>query len=597
MRRGFVAVVAVLATLVPWVVVPAARALPALPVLGAAPLDVSDAVGHLAPAGRVLEVALPAGTTAVGLTWSGDVPAVALRTRGPAGWSGWVEVEDEADHGDGTADARAGAGPVWSGPGTSALQLRLPTGSRAVDLAVHALPADPGDAVLPGATASAPLPAAARPVPTRTVRPRSAWGSPGWSYRACPSGPTATRPVEAVVVHHTVTSTSYGPDQVDDALRAIHAFHTRTRGWCDIAYNLVVDRFGRAWEGRTGPLVAPIRGGHARGFNTATTGVALLGDFHAHGVPAAARDAVSLLAAWRAAGGDFDPRGSLRRTSGGSTSIPRGTTVVLPRILGHGDVSSSSCPGRHARALLPEIRDGAARALDPPPAFRLPGGRVPLVGDWTGDGPGAATWTGGTFELQDGLVGGAPDAVVRFGLPGDVPVAGDWDGDGVDTVGVWRDGALHLLTANRTPGPLQLLSGERTVRPLVPDGFPVDRALPLVGDWDGDGVDEPGLVADGDVVLHADSGGTRILHRTRPGRAGDVAVVGDFDVDGRDDVALVRDGVLYAPGAGGRFDLRAVHDVGGAVLVTTVDWSGLGLPTLLSVGPDGRWDPTTPAGR
>ena len=35
-------------------------------------------------------------------------------------------------------------------------------------------------------------------------------------------------------------------------LRGIQSFHQNTNGWCDIAYNFIVDRFGRIWEARAG---------------------------------------------------------------------------------------------------------------------------------------------------------------------------------------------------------------------------------------------------------------------------------------------------------------------------------------------------------
>ena len=61
-------------------------------------------------------------------------------------------------------------------------------------------------------------------------------------------------------------------------IRADYAYHVRGRGWSDLGYNLLVDRFGRVWEGRHGGLGRATIGAHAQGFNTGTLGVSMLGD-------------------------------------------------------------------------------------------------------------------------------------------------------------------------------------------------------------------------------------------------------------------------------------------------------------------------------
>lgn len=604
MWRGIRSFLAVLAVAIPgFVVIPDVEAGPAIPVVG-----LSAAVpdrGHVLPVGTPVGVDLPGDTQAVGLTWDGADVGLRLRSLGPAGWSPWVGLEDEADHGDGHHGAgvvRHAAGPVWTGPDTVAVEI-VATGNPPVDLAVHAdTPADatptgpiPASAALADAPQLAGTPGGSG---TRTILPTSAWGSPGWSYANCPRGPTATRPVDAVIVHHTATTTAYAAHEVDDVLRSIHRFHTRTRGWCDIAYNVLVDRFGRVWEGRTGGASLPIRGGHARGFNTATTGVALLGDFDSHGVPDVAVEAVSLITAWKAAANDFDPAGSVERVSGGSTSVPRGRHVIIGRVSGHRDVGSSTCPGRHGHGMLHDVRRRARERLRAPTPFAFGGhlGDVPLTGDWTGDGPGAGVRRGAAFHLRHQLGGGPADTVVQLGLPGDRPVVGDWDGDGIDTVGVERDGEFHLLDRNRTPTGIGIVDGDRTIRPHVPAGYPLDRAVPLAGDWDGDGVDTLGYAADGEILLFDDPAGRHVARRYRIGRAGDRAVVTDWEGDGTDDVGLVRDGVHYAPLAGDHRMLRPVHRLPGGHRAFVVDWSGLGLPTLLTVTAAGDWDPTTPIG-
>ena len=65
-----------------------------------------------------------------------------------------------------------------------------------------------------------------------------------------------------------------------------------------------------------------------------------------------------------------------------------------------------------------------------------------------------------------------------------VPVAGDWDGNGTDTPGLFEDGRWCITN--------QLKMGDVCIEQTW--GAPGD--LPLVGDWDGDGVDTPGTYRD-----------------------------------------------------------------------------------------------------
>ncbi|MEC8344957.1 MAG: fibrinogen-binding protein, partial [Planctomycetota bacterium] len=77
----------------------------------------------------------------------------------------------------------------------------------------------------------------------------------------------------------------------------------------------------------------------------------------------------------------------------------------------------------------------------------------------------------------------AEDSKVRFGQPGDVPVVGDWNGDGVEQLGIYRDG-LWVLDLN----------GNREID-ATDKVFEMGGAedVPMAGDFDGDGVDEASL--------------------------------------------------------------------------------------------------------
>ncbi len=84
---------------------------------------------------------------------------------------------------------------------------------------------------------------------------------------------------------------------------------------------------------------------------------------------------------------------------------------------------------------------------------------------------------------------------------------------------------------------------------LLSPGFTVSfsrlggrSAQPLVGDWDGDGRDEPGWYRNGRAALQMSRGGSTWVTRFTYGQAGDVAVAGDWDRDGDDDLGVFRGG-------------------------------------------------------
>lgn len=73
---------------------------------------------------------------------------------------------------------------------------------------------------------------------------RAQWGA-NESDR-CP--PVYNRDVRAGVVHHTAGSNNYSPYDSAAIIRAIYAYHTKTLKWCDIAYNVLVDKYGQIFE-------------------------------------------------------------------------------------------------------------------------------------------------------------------------------------------------------------------------------------------------------------------------------------------------------------------------------------------------------------
>ena len=75
-----------------------------------------------------------------------------------------------------------------------------------------------------------------------------------------------------------------------------------------------------------------------------------------------------------------------------------------------------------------------------------------------------------------------------FGAANDTPVVGDWNGDGVDEIGVFRSSANTFYFA------VPAVDGRDTVESVA---YPAIRHLPVVGDWDSNGTDSEGVVTIG----------------------------------------------------------------------------------------------------
>ncbi len=131
-----------------------------------------------------------------------------------------------------------------------------------------------------------------------------------------------------------------------------------------------------------------------------------------------------------------------------------------------------------------------------------------------------------------------------FGDPGDLPMLGDWDCDGVETPGLYRqtDGFVYLRNSNT--------SGIAHIRFFF--GDPGD--VPLAGDFDGDGCDTVSIYRPGESTVYVinelgqNEGGLGAAdHAYTFGNPGDKPFVGDFDGDGIDTVGLHREstGLVY----------------------------------------------------
>ncbi|HEV2685444.1 MAG TPA: peptidoglycan recognition protein, partial [Actinomycetota bacterium] len=158
-------------------------------------------------------------------------------------------------------------------------------------------------------------------------------------------------------IHHTDTTNSYTKSQSAGIVRGIYAYHTNSRGYCDIGYNFIVDKYGQIFEGRSGGITNNVIGAHTGGYNYESFGVSLLGQYSAAKPTTAMLNALTYLLAWRLDIGHVPATGLVYMTTGsGNDHTKAGTVVRLNRIAGHRDVSYTNCPGNNVYSLMTWIR-------------------------------------------------------------------------------------------------------------------------------------------------------------------------------------------------------------------------------------------------
>ncbi len=230
---------------------------------------------------------------------------------------------------------------------------------------------------------------------------RHAWARGGERPKVAPSYGT----VQLAFVHHTENPDGYSAAEVPAMLRSIYQYHRYGRGWNDIGYNFVIDRFGRIFEARAGGIDEPVIGAQAGGYNAYSTGIAILGTYSAQQISPPARTALEHLLAWKLSlhGAPLQGSVTVRVTSDGAvySRFPAHTPVSLPRVAGHRDADSTDCPGDALYAELQAVRHASARllTLGGRATLRL---QIPEVG-------GAQTALAGSLRLPDGTpLAGAP---------------------------------------------------------------------------------------------------------------------------------------------------------------------------------------------
>lgn len=341
----------------------------------------------------VTHIAREAPIKMVAFTWERPVDVdLKLRAKNPDGkWGPWTVLEQISRGQAPSAKNPVGTEPVWVGDarevqvaaskdglaipaaetqGGDLAQLAVGTASTVVtELATVALNALKATLISPesllglGSSLLSPLTGGPQ------VVARQAWGADE-SIRC--SQPVYSPQMRGAIVHHTAGSNDYTPQQSAEIVRGIYAYHARSLNWCDIGYNVLIDKYGQIFEGAFGGLDRNVEGTHTGGFNKETLGVSMIGNLEEVPPTAAMVSATGKFLRWRLGKAGLNPAGTATLTSEGfaGTKFAAGTQSNLPVISGHRDYNSTSCPGVHGYAALTAIRalaGGAPPAPEPTP--------------------------------------------------------------------------------------------------------------------------------------------------------------------------------------------------------------------------------------
>jgi hypothetical protein len=570
----------------------------------------------------------------VGVTWAHGIRipetrlTVSARTRTDGAWTPWSEVPYDPEHGPdpGSAEARharPGTEPVLVGkvgqvqvrvessdplPADMKLAVVSPGHSRAsaeeraaLDTStmdgddgsdsVYAEPPMSGGGASDGGAAGADDTArlaAAVFTPRPVIYSRHQWGA---DERIRGKSSLHYGDVHAGFVHHTVNANGYSRAEVPGILRSIYAYHVKSRGWSDIGYNYLIDRFGRIWEGRYGGIDRAVVGAHTLGYNDDSFAASAIGNFQITKPSKAMLQAYAALFAWKL---------SLHGVNADSTH-QWVTKRWFQAINGHRDAASTLCPGQYLYNKIPRIRrlaaaaqrgwtgrelesnlastpapdivvrrasDGEAFVIPTGGLFRFPpavtvasgaagGSQLVVTRDITGDRYGdlLVREADGALEVRPGSAAGtfgdASQVLTSFRGLDQVLAPGDLNGDGRNDLAA-RNPDTGALVAF-----LQKAGGDFR-KERVSDGWSSFGLIAAAGDLNGDG--NADLVArdtDGHLWWYAGRGDATFAKAIQvPGRFGRydlIAGAGDLSRDGKADlfVRQRKTGAGYVlPGSG-----------------------------------------------
>lgn len=142
-----------------------------------------------------------------------------------------------------------------------------------------------------------------------------------------------------------------------------------------------------------------------------------------------------------------------------------------------------------------------------------------------------------TFLLRNSLSGGAADisSTVQFATATDLPVTGDWNGDGIDTPGIYRPSTSFFYLWDSWLNPSM-----GSPQYLVLLGNPNDQGI--AGDWNGDGSDGVGTYRPSNGILYLKNDLTSGVSEYFMvlGNPSDRGVAGDWNLDGAGNAGIFR---------------------------------------------------------
>ncbi len=186
-----------------------------------------------------------------------------------------------------------------------------------------------------------------------------------------------------------------------------------------------------------------------------------------------------------------------------------------------------------------------------------------------------------TVFQRDTPTAGGNTGEVSFDLEGKKPLVGDWNGDGVDTLGSYDPATRTFALRDKNDEPANI-----TMK------FGNTGDMPVVGDWNGDGRDTIGVWRPSSHVFYLNNEHTNNITDIQfvYGADGMVPLVGDWNGDGVDTIGMYSgaDIMFYIrnsnSGGGNSYEIR-YGSVGDQPVVG--DWNGDSTDSI------GVWRPST----